>query len=102
MGWRDGARVRLATLRAAIAMGAAVTIEDEGTVWLTPEDVSVVLLEGEPGLLSLPTESASVQMVEAIVREVVESSPLRGMLSLPVGLQPVIELHGAYLVIRDT
>ena len=33
-------------------------------MWLTPGDVSVALLDGEPGLLSLPTESASVQMVD--------------------------------------
>jgi hypothetical protein len=101
MGWRDGARVRLTTLRASIALDADVSVGEDGAVWLTPDQVSVELLEASSGLLSPPSDAVSVEMVETIVRGAVGSSPLRGMLSLPVGLQPVIELHGAYIVIRD-
>jgi hypothetical protein len=101
MGWRDGARVRLATLRASIALEADLSVGDDGAIWLTPGVVAVDLLGTSAGLLSPPDQEGSVKTLEAIVRGVVESSPLSGMLSLPQGLQPLIELHGEYIVIRD-
>ena len=101
MGWRDGARVRLATLLAGVDARATLSVSVDGALSMSLSEVDVALRAAAPGLLSAPPEDVSIALVEAIVKEVVESRPLSGLLDLPEGLQPTVDLQGAYLVIRD-
>ncbi|MDP6944177.1 MAG: hypothetical protein QF464_08515, partial [Myxococcota bacterium] len=101
MGWRDGARVRLATVGAAISIRASVVVEPTGELWLSTEAIDVGVIETEAGLLSPPSDEVLAGHVESVVRGVLEAAPLWALPPIPTGVTPTVELHGAFLVIRD-
>ena len=101
MGEREGARVLLASVQVVVVLQAQLSVSPEGQIWLVPTLLDVNVRSLSAGLLEAPSANAAAALVEQIVRDVLESTPFSGMLTLPVGLQPTIELLGAYVVIRD-
>ena len=101
MGERDGARVRLATLRVSVGLTSALVVDMDGSLWLSPEEVSVALRGVESGLLELPEKEESEAALEASVEAMVSAWPVWSVPSLPAGVIPTVALHDAYLVIRD-
>ena len=102
MGWRAGARVRLATVRASISLDAGVVVEPSGQVWLSPGAVEVIVADTTPGLLSPPDDETTGEYLDALVRHALVEAPVWVIPSLPSGVTPAVELQGGYLVIRDT
>ena len=101
MGWRDEARVRLATVEVVVTARAAVDASPTGEIWLSVDTVDVGILGTEAGLMAPPDNASVAAQVEAIVRSAVEARPLWTAPTIPTGVTPNVELHDAYLVIRD-
>ena len=91
----------LASVQVVVVLHAQLSVSPEGQIWLVPTLLDVNVRSLSAGLLEAPSANAAAALVEQIVRDVLESTPFSGMLTLPVGLQPTIELLGAYVVIRD-
>ncbi len=76
LGELDGAWVRLATVRTDLEVDAGVEVDEDGAVWLSPEDVTVAASGTSAGLLSAPPAAIAQALAAELAVGVLDAGPV--------------------------
>jgi len=98
MGEREGAVVRLATLRMRLEITSDLDIAGDGSMWLSPTATDVVALGATDGLLGAPDLEMAQALAGPLAERLVATSPVGWLPSLPGYGDVRVRLSGAHLV----
>ena len=98
----DGARVRVVTLVASVAVGGGLEITHDGALWLNLQQLEVSQLETQPGLLADPPETLARSLAAPVVRGALVGYPLWTLPPVPSAAEGALRAHlkDGYVVFR--